>query len=63
MYGSGTGLPQNQVRGLMWYTIAAAGGHSVARQARDEILGSNLLTLDQVAEAERLAREWTEQHR
>jgi len=56
IYTEATGVPQNYVAGHMWLNLAAAGGHHLAFKARNDL--TELMTSDQVAEAQRLAREW-----
>ena len=55
MYAKGTGVPQDYVLAHMWFCLAAA-GHEYAVRNRDQVAG--LMTPDQIAEAQRLAREW-----
>lgn len=40
----------------IWYNLAAAQGDEVAAQFRDDL--AEQMTRDQIAEAQRLAREW-----
>jgi TPR repeat protein len=56
MYANGEGLPHDFVKAHMWSSLAAAQGVAEAMQNRDIIAG--LMSPEQVAEAERLAREW-----
>jgi hypothetical protein len=60
MYYVGRGVPQDYVQAHMWYNLAAAGQpgrtRDVAVGGRDEI--AKLMTPEQIAEAQRLAREW-----
>ena len=72
MYASGRGTAQDYVRALMWFTLAAAFGDTkppgslgiklvdtskyTALEQRDRLMA--LMTSAQIAEAERLAREW-----
>ena len=56
MYASGTGVPLDRVKGLMWLTIAADSGAKDAAQARDVMAGE--MNAEEVAEARRLAEEW-----
>jgi TPR repeat protein len=56
MYGVGQGVPQDDVLAHMWFNLAAAQGLEKAEGFRDEIVES--MTSEQVAEAQRLAREW-----
>ncbi len=56
MYAKGNGVQQDNVLAHMWWSLAAAQGNEIARKNRDIVL--KLMTPDQIAEAERLAREW-----
>ena len=56
MYGNGQGVPQDLVLAHMWFNLSAAQGHGMAIESRDITAG--LMTADQLAEAQRLAREW-----
>jgi hypothetical protein len=60
MYDSGYGVPQDYVQAHMWYNIAGVSHESVAVSYRDIV--AREMTPDQVAEAQRLAREWIEKH-
>ena len=55
MYKVGSGVPQDYVLAHMWYNLAAARGNEKAEKNR-EIL-ENQMTPDQIAEAQRFARE------
>ena len=44
----------------MWLNLAAAQGHEKAIKLRDVV--ARLMTPDQIAEAQRLAKEWLEKH-
>ena len=61
MYASGEGVPQNDVDAHMWFDLAVAQSSSEDREnyeaARDAV--AERMTADQIAEAERRAREWT----
>ncbi len=57
MYRRGEGVPQDDVLAHMWFNLAAAQGHEDARKFRDKLAGR--MTPAQLAEAQRLAREWT----
>jgi len=63
-YGNGEGVPQDDVQAHMWFNLAASRMTGEMREktasARDEIRA--LMTPEQVAEAQRLAREWDEAH-
>ncbi len=61
MYHTGQGVPQDYVQAHMWYNLAAAGlppgeGRDSAAKNRDIV--AKLMTPAQLAEAQRLAREW-----
>ncbi len=61
MYGTGQGVPQDYVQAHMWFNLAAAG--SPAGEVRDKAAMirntvAKLMTPAQIAEAQRLAREW-----
>ena len=60
MYREGRGVSQDYVCAHMWYNLAAALGHDCARDSCD--LLAKCMTLDQVAEAQRMAREWLAKH-
>jgi len=55
-YEKGLGVPQDDVQALMWYNLSAARGDTRAKAARDRI--TVWMTPAQVAEAQRLAREF-----
>jgi TPR repeat protein len=57
MYGNGKGVPQDDILAHMWSNLAAAQGNAGATKNRDILAG--LMTREQIAEAQRLAREWT----
>ena len=60
MYTKGQGVPQDHTVAVklahMWFNLAAAQGHEQARENRD-IIGDGM-TPAQIAEAQRLARDW-----
>ena len=53
MYSNGEGVPQNNVRAYIWYSVAAAQGNETARTNRDII--SERLTPDQLARGQDIA--------
>ena len=55
-YNNGNGVAKDDVIAYMWYNLAAASGHEKAKRNRD-ILAKEM-TRDQIAEAQRLSREW-----
>jgi hypothetical protein len=61
MYGNGESVPKDLVRAHMWFNLAAASGQDGAADARRK--KESYMTKEQVAEAEKLAREWYEAHR
>ena len=64
MHASGRGVPQDDVTAHMWFNLAeshSTGAHqNQATQYRD--IMADRLNSDQLAEAQRLAREWNEAH-
>ncbi len=56
MYLAGHGVPQDVVRALMWFNLAAAQGAPEEIENRNRIVP--LLTPAEIAEAQKLAREW-----
>jgi len=60
MYATGRGVPQDYVSAHMWFNLAATQGNKKALKARDAY--ASLMTRDQIAEAQRMAREWMAKH-
>ena len=61
MYERGQGVAQDYVRAYMWFNLAAAlpqlgKDHDAAAEAREDV--AKRMTRAQIAEAQRLAREW-----
>ena len=60
MYRDGRGVPQDRVRAHMWLNLAASRASSDDRkwvaEQRDRLTAK--MTAQQIAEAQRLAREW-----
>jgi uncharacterized protein len=56
MYARGDGVPKDYFLAYMWFDLAAAQGNDRARKYKNTC--ATQLTLSQIAEAERLAREW-----
>jgi hypothetical protein len=61
MYGVGLGVPQDYAQAHMWFNLAAsraeyAATRDTAAKDRDELAAK--MTPDQIAEAQRMAREW-----
>jgi len=57
MYMDGTGISQDNVEAHKWLNLSAAQGDTDARIFRDWL--AKKMTLDQIPEAQKLAREWT----
>jgi TPR repeat protein len=60
MYGTGQGVPEDYVLAYMWWNLAAAQGHEGAQSNKDIL--EERMTREQIAEAQRLSREWLEAH-
>ena len=61
MYYKGQGVPQDYVQAHMWFNLAAAGlppGEDRDSTAKNRDMVGELMTPAQIAEAQRLAREW-----
>lgn len=56
MYDNGLGVSQNDVLAYMWFSLAAAQGEPNASNNRDSM--ARIMSPNQIAEAQRLAREW-----
>jgi TPR repeat protein len=56
MYANGQGVPQDYVSAHMWFNLSAAQGEKNADKQRD--LVAKRMTEAQIAEAQKLAREW-----
>ena len=55
-YEVGSGVPQDYVQAYMWCNLSAAQGFQLAKYRRAEL--EKLMTPGQIAEAQKLAREW-----
>ena len=60
MSANGLGVPKDDAKALQWYLIATEQGDEAAQRRRDWI--QPRMTPEQVAEAQRLSREWIETH-
>ena len=60
MYRQGRGVPQDFIQAHMWWNLVAMQGDKGAAASRDAI--AKRMTPAEVAEAEKMAREWTEKH-
>jgi TPR repeat protein len=56
MYEGGLGVPPDNVLAHMWLNLAATQGDGDAAKLRDAL--ARFMTPDQIAEAQRLTREW-----
>jgi TPR repeat protein len=56
IYNNGRGVPQDYVLSYMWFNLSAARGEPEAAERRDFVQQS--MSPPQVAEAQKLAREW-----
>ncbi len=56
MYAKGQEVAQNYIQAYMWITLAVAQGNEKAVKGLELLEKS--MTLDELAEAQRLAREW-----
>jgi len=56
MYATGRGVPQDYVQAHMWFSLSAARGNEDAPMLMDR--AAKEMTPAQLAEAQRLAREW-----
>lgn len=56
LYEQGLGVPQNFIRAHIFYNLAGSKGIADAREAREALAAK--MSLDQIAEAQRLALEW-----
>jgi hypothetical protein len=64
MYATGAGVPQDYVQAQMWFNLAVAqsSGKNRNRWVRSRDIIAAKMTAEQVAEAQRLAREWDAAH-
>lgn len=56
MYAQGRGVLQDFIQAHMWYNLSAARGEVRSAEARDAL--AKQMTPSQIAEAQRMAREW-----
>ena len=55
-YKNGDGVPQDDVLAYMWFNLAGASGFEYAKTRRGTV--SKKMTSEQIAEAQKLSREW-----
>jgi len=60
LYAKGEGVPEDMVFAYMWFNLSAAQGNETA-QSNKEIIEQRM-TREQIAEAQRLSRQWIETH-
>jgi uncharacterized protein len=65
MYAEGMGVPEDLVLAYMWLNLAAAQGNDIVTEIGNELkeLTESRMTREQIAEAQRMSREWIEAHR
>jgi TPR repeat protein len=56
MYAKGEGVPRDYVQAYKWWSLAATKGEERSRRDKEKI--SKLMSREQIAEAQRLSREW-----
>jgi len=56
LYAGGEGVPKDLVAAYMWLNLSAANGNRASAIFRERVEQS--MTSDQIAEAQRLSREW-----
>jgi uncharacterized protein len=61
MYFKGLGVPKDYVQAHKWFNIAGANGNADGRNTRDTL--EKKMTSEQIAEAQKLAREWMEENK
>ena len=61
MYAEGQGVPQDYVSAHLWFDLAATSGDEDAQKSRAAV--AKRMTSDQIAEAQRMAREWMAKHK
>ena len=67
MYSNGQGIPQDYIRAHKWYNLSASRFLASEREYRDMAAAKRdsvaaKMTLSDISKAQRLAREWQEQH-
>ena len=60
LYAKGQGVTQDYIAAHMWFSLAAAQGDEMSREERDRV--AKAMSPAQIAEAQRLAREWMTNH-
>jgi uncharacterized protein len=57
-YANGEGVPEDDVTAYMWVNLASAQGNEESKRLKDLI--TTRMTREQIAEAQRMSREWLE---
>jgi len=60
MYANGEGVPEDHVLAYMWVNLSAVQGNETGQSFKDLI--EKVMTSEQIAEAQRLSREWIAAH-
>ena len=60
IYDNGEGMPEDDVHAYAWYSIAAAQGNELAKKNKEKIATD--MSRDQIAEAQKLSREFWESY-
>jgi TPR repeat protein len=60
LYATGRDVPADYIAAHKWFNIAAARGNASARDRRIEL--AREMSAEQIAEAQKLAREWLQTH-
>ena len=57
---NGQGVPQDYIQAHKWFNLSSANGDPKGAKSRDTV--SESMTTEQIAEAQKLAKEWFEEH-
>lgn len=60
IYANGDGVKRDYVKSYMWFNVAAISGHEPYIKSRDKV--AKKMNKEQIAEAQKLSREWMETH-
>lgn len=60
LYSTGMGVPLDYVMAHKWLNLAAQQGYEEAKRLRVELASE--MTREEIAEAQRLARQWMQRH-
>ena len=56
VYSTGMGVPTDYVKAHQWFNLAALRGYAEAKQSRKDL--AEYMSSDEIAEAQKNAREW-----